>query len=140
MRARAATKPDGRRCDNPHWQRTIVPALTATFPNVQFIATTHSPTVVASLPRENVVLLRDFQIVPTPHTHGRDSTTILEDVMGLPAHPDDIQTRLDELAAHIDRDDMDAARVALRQLASALGADAPEVTRYATLLAFLADE
>ena len=32
---------------HPKWQRTVVAGLTDTFPNAQFIATTHSPVVVA---------------------------------------------------------------------------------------------
>ncbi|MCB9537199.1 MAG: AAA family ATPase [Myxococcales bacterium] len=124
---------------HPRWQRAILPALGATFPNVQVIATTHSPTVVGSLPAANVVRLKDFQVVPTPHTYGRDSTTILEDVMGLPAHPTDIQRRLDDLARLIDADDLRGARAALDQLADVLGADAPEVTRYDTTLALLGE-
>ena len=34
---------------HPRWQRTIVEKLTRTFPNCQFIATTHSPFIVQSL-------------------------------------------------------------------------------------------
>lgn len=34
---------------HPAWQRTILPRLLKTFPNVQFIVTTHSPTVLAQL-------------------------------------------------------------------------------------------
>ncbi len=124
---------------HPRWQRAILPALGATFPNVQVIATTHSPTVVGSLAAANVVRLKDFQVAPTPHTYGRDSTTILEDVMGLPAHPSDIQRRLDDLARLIDADDLRGARAALDQLADVLGADAPEVTRYDTTLALLGE-
>lgn len=42
---------------HPRWQETIIPGLRALFPNVQFIATTHSPIVVASVEPENVFRL-----------------------------------------------------------------------------------
>jgi hypothetical protein len=42
---------------HPRWQETIIPGLRALFPNVQFIATTHSPLVVASVEPENVFRL-----------------------------------------------------------------------------------
>src|SRR5205823_6629217 len=34
---------------HPTWQRTVVEKLRTTFPNIQFIATTHSPFVIQSL-------------------------------------------------------------------------------------------
>ena len=34
---------------HPAWQRDILPRLMATFPNVQFFVTTHSPLVLAQL-------------------------------------------------------------------------------------------
>lgn len=34
---------------HPAWQRSVLPRLLATFPNVQFIVTTHSPLVLAQL-------------------------------------------------------------------------------------------
>lgn len=46
---------------HPLWQQVMVPQLSALFPNVQFIATSHSPLVVAELGREQVwVLERDL--------------------------------------------------------------------------------
>jgi energy-coupling factor transporter ATP-binding protein EcfA2 len=39
---------------HPTWQRTLVPKLEKIFPNAQFIATTHSPLVVAGMPPEQV--------------------------------------------------------------------------------------
>jgi energy-coupling factor transporter ATP-binding protein EcfA2 len=35
---------------HPAWQRSLVSQLTALFPNVQFIATTHSPLIVGGMP------------------------------------------------------------------------------------------
>jgi predicted ATPase len=39
---------------HPEWQRTLIQKLSRIFPNVQFIATTHSPLVVAGLQPEQV--------------------------------------------------------------------------------------
>lgn len=44
---------------HPKWQRVILPKLTSIFPNIQFIATTHSPFVVQSLLAENRVEIRN---------------------------------------------------------------------------------
>lgn len=41
---------------HPEWQRTVIPTLARTFPNLQFILTSHSPILVGTLYRENVVV------------------------------------------------------------------------------------
>ena len=70
---------------HPGWQRRVVPALERTFPNVQFILTTHSPQVLSSVAREQIVLLSGFQAVSRlPYTEGRDSNAILSELMGVP--------------------------------------------------------
>jgi len=54
---------------HPTWQQSIVPSLTELFPNVQFIATTHSPLIVGGLPPTQIVrLARDpnGRVVPLP--------------------------------------------------------------------------
>ena len=43
---------------HPKWQRRVVSDLTRAFPNIQFVATTHSPFVIQSLPRD-----KDIQLV-----------------------------------------------------------------------------
>lgn len=42
---------------HPNWQWKVIKALQATFPRVQFIATTHSPIIVASCKDENMIVL-----------------------------------------------------------------------------------
>lgn len=42
---------------HPNWQWRVVEALQAVFPKVQFIATTHSPIIMASCKNENVIML-----------------------------------------------------------------------------------
>ncbi|RLD21546.1 MAG: hypothetical protein DRI69_03760 [Bacteroidetes bacterium] len=49
---------------HPNWQRTIVSALQMTFPNVQFIITTHSPLVLSGIKRESLLLLKKGEVVP----------------------------------------------------------------------------
>ena len=44
---------------HPNWQRVVVRNLTSLFPNVQFIATTHSPFIIQSLDGHGLVNLSD---------------------------------------------------------------------------------
>jgi predicted ATP-binding protein involved in virulence len=60
----------------------VIPALGKTFPNCQFITTTHSPQVLSNVEKENILILEDYRIVEnTPFTYGRDSNSILYDLM-----------------------------------------------------------
>jgi len=47
---------------HPGWQRTVVANLEKTFPNCQFIITTHSPQILGELPAESVMLLKDGSV------------------------------------------------------------------------------
>jgi predicted ATP-binding protein involved in virulence len=75
---------------HPGWQRAVVMGLRNTFPNIQFIVTTHSPQVISTLKKENVFILNDFKLVKdTPHTFGRDSNSILWDIFNVPERPEE---------------------------------------------------
>jgi predicted ATP-binding protein involved in virulence len=50
---------------HPKWQRTIVNKLKETFPNLQFITTTHSPFIVQSLKKEELIPLEENLIIDT---------------------------------------------------------------------------
>ena len=43
---------------HPNWQWRVIDALKNTFPKVQFIATTHSPIIIASCKEEKLITLR----------------------------------------------------------------------------------
>lgn len=42
---------------HPEWQRTVVPSISEAFPNLQFVFTTHSPLVAASVPSERLLVM-----------------------------------------------------------------------------------
>lgn len=50
---------------HPNWQRTIVQKLKETFPQIQFITTSHSPFIVQSLKKEELIPLDDLVNVDT---------------------------------------------------------------------------
>ncbi len=110
---------------HPKWQREIIPALTRTFPNCQFIITTHSPQVVSHVRPEGVYLLEKTPegiVAKRPESSfGRDSNRILEDLMGVPERPQDIKEDLLELFRLIDRGNIDGARQLRQQLADEIG-------------------
>lgn len=59
---------------HPNWQWRVVEALKHTFPKVQFIATTHSPIIIASCKEEKLIALRledVFLDKPSEIVHGK---------------------------------------------------------------------
>lgn len=115
---------------HPKWQREIIPALTRTFPNCQFIVTTHSPQVISQVKPEGIYILErtDTGIVARrpESSYGRDSNRILEDLMGVPERPQKIKDRLLELFRLIDKGDLDAAKQLRQELEDEIGYDEPE--------------
>lgn len=115
---------------HPGWQRTVVPSLRRTFPELQFIGTTHSPQVVSTVERGQVRVFRDNVLIASDwFVRGRDSNELLEDIFGVSARPTDIQMRIDELFRLLDTDDYKAAQVKLVELQQLLGEDDADMVR-----------
>ncbi|WP_295618668.1 AAA family ATPase, partial [Chamaesiphon sp. GL140_3_metabinner_50] len=99
---------------HPAWQRMILPRLTQTFPNCQFIVTTHSPQVLSHVDPECIHILDydgDNVVVKRPDSsYGLDSNRILEDILGVSKRPQEIQERMSELFRTINDNDLDSAK------------------------------
>ncbi len=73
---------------HPSWQQRIIGDLQRTFPNIQFIVTTHSPQVVSSVPRECVRIIEDGEVLPADiQTQGVESQDILARIFGTSPAP-----------------------------------------------------
>ncbi|MEG4119440.1 AAA family ATPase [Microcoleus sp. N9_B4] len=115
---------------HPKWQRAIIPNLKKTFPNCQFIITTHSPQVISDL--KWVHLLRSTSegiAIERVPSYGKDSNRILETLMGTPERPQEILESLRELFRFIDKGELDNARRLRQELAHRMGEEDPEFVR-----------
>lgn len=66
---------------HPNWQKNIVQNLKNTFPNIQFIATTHSPFIVQSLEKNELINL-DIDIKPKDmHPKNLPINQVITDIM-----------------------------------------------------------
>ncbi|MFB2892752.1 AAA family ATPase [Aerosakkonemataceae cyanobacterium BLCC-F50] len=123
---------------HPKWQREIIPALTRTFPNCQFIVTTHSPQVVSHVKPEGIFILEATSegiIAKKPESSfGRDSNQILEDIMGVPDRPQQIKNSLRQLFQLIDAGNLEAAKELRHQISEEIGSDEPEFVRADVLM------
>ncbi len=125
---------------HPEWQRNIIPALTHTFPNLQFVVTTHSPIVLSYIDSECIRLIEDFKLVEKlPPTWGRDPNSILTEIFDQPLRAKEMEKELHELAVLIDEAKHDQARRKLDEIRSKLGDDDAEVVRYTTMIEMFGD-
>jgi predicted ATP-binding protein involved in virulence len=118
---------------HPAWQRMIIPRLTKTFPNCQFIVTTHSPQVLSHVDPECIHILDydgDNVIVKRPESsYGLDSNRILEDILGVSKRPQEIQERMLELFRTINNNDLASAKEIVRELGDRIGINEPELVK-----------
>jgi predicted ATP-binding protein involved in virulence len=118
---------------HPAWQRMIIPRLTQTFPNCQFIVTTHSPQVLSHVDPECIHILAydgDNVIVKRPDSsYGLDSNRILEDILGVSKRPQEIQERMSELFRTINNNDLEGAKEIVKELGDRIGIDEPELVK-----------
>jgi len=115
---------------HPQWQRKLLPALTHTFPNIQFIVTTHSPQVLSHLPRESVFLLEDNKISDREiYTEGRDSNSILQDAFHVPKYEKEYEKELNDIYHLIDKYDGKNAQELLEKLKEKRGENDLEIMR-----------
>ena len=121
---------------HPKWQRNIVPALTRTFPNCQFIVTTHSPQVLGEV-KGKVYRLKstsDGIIAESLQTYGRDSAEILEDEMEADSRSVEIKEQLRKLFRLIEDGDLEAARALKKEMAEKIGNDESEFVKAEILI------
>ncbi|ARV57558.1 ATP-binding protein [Nostocales cyanobacterium HT-58-2] len=123
---------------HPKWQRQVITALSKTFPNCQFIITTHSPQVVSHIKPDSIYLLQptpDGIVADRPeNSFGRDSNQILEDLMGVSERPQEIKESLRDLFRLIDQGHLDRAKQLRQNLADEIGEDDPEFVRADVLI------
>ena len=113
---------------HPSWQRKIVNSLTKTFPKVQFIFTTHSPTVLTNVPKENIKIVSNGNIFDTNiNTYGRDVNSILREIMHSKIRPSETQKILDDFSDSIADSDLEKAEKTLEELKRILGENDSEV-------------
>lgn len=71
---------------HPNWQREIVGNLKKTFPKIQFIVTTHSPFIVQSLKKEELINLEEpeEELTIDPEYGGIEDAAEIMNVEGMP--------------------------------------------------------
>ncbi|MCM1092406.1 MAG: AAA family ATPase [Lachnospiraceae bacterium] len=118
---------------HPRWQRDIVGYLSKAFPGIQFIASTHSPSVLQSMSDVNLYVMtrKDGKVMvkrsPLTDFNGWSVEEILRDVMEMndDIYSDAFQEYMRLFDAGLDQDDKNKAKVAYEELLKILHPDNP---------------
>ena len=124
---------------HPQWQRKIVEQLCETFPNCQFVATTHSPQIIGEVEHRKIRMIVDGKVHTPPRSFGIDSSRILEELMESKSRNAAIDEQISKISKLIGRGKSDAAKKEIRDLSDKIGEDDPEITRALTYLEFMED-
>lgn len=113
---------------HPKWQWRIIEALTETFPNVQFIAATHSPIIVSSCKNANIICIDEEQDVRyIGDSYAFSVNEILRDMLGYYMRPAKIEDLIEKFGKSMDREEYTQAKNILEQLTELLGKEHPEI-------------
>lgn len=131
---------------HPELQVRILKALHATFPQIQFIVSTHAPLVMSSVEsnEENVVYRLEYNGGKYSHTelmtYGLDASTIMNVYMGQVSRDLFVDSKLKNIRKLIDEEKYQDARVALDEMLNTPGGDSnPELSELEATLAFFED-
>jgi predicted ATP-binding protein involved in virulence len=118
---------------HPGWQRKVIPGLERAFPNCQFIVATHSPQVLSSAKDATVYLLMVLngliKAKKLPGPYGKDTNTILEELMDVEERPSEIKERILDYFDRIESGELVEAEQLRQGLAMDIGEDDPDLVR-----------
>jgi len=103
---------------HPQWQRDVMAWLARTFPNCQFIATTHSPQIIGEVEAERVHMLGKE---PLDQTLGMDSAWILRNDMDTSDRSKRFQLALREVEDRINAKSPDEALKLIERIEQEIG-------------------
>jgi predicted ATP-binding protein involved in virulence len=101
---------------HPSWQALILPTLMDTFPNIQFILTTHSSKILGEIGEDAEIIKLEMQeddiiAVKIPTLIGWDINTILEKYMGTNSINLGTKEKMDKMFEMIEQEKYDEAEM-----------------------------
>lgn len=113
---------------HPKWQWKIIDALVETFPNIQFIAATHSPIIVSSCKNGTIIRMNGNEEVKyLPDAYAYTVDEILREMLGKYIRPEKIDKLITEFQKSMDYEDYSKAKEALDKTRIELGDNHPDV-------------
>lgn len=126
---------------HPKWQWRIVDALTETFPNIQFIVASHSPIIVSSCKKANIINVEAEQTVNyVESSYAFSVNEILRDMLGYHMRPEKVEKLIETFEDYMAQDKYIKAKEVLVQLVDILGSDHPETIALTSELSMEAED
>lgn len=124
---------------HPLWQRQILSKLRETFPNIQFIVTTHSPIVLNEVNEEyNLYFMQNENTVNNPvrfdRMDGYDAAYILEEFMGTKSMNNKTENLIGKIYRLIEEKQWDNAENRVKELERIAGSSNKDVIRASILI------
>lgn len=119
---------------HPQWQRQLIARLTKTFPNCQFILSTHSPLVISDSKDIVVYSLENGKMLKVPSQYGQDANTVLLNSMETAYRNEHITQEINMLLNLIQDNQLDDAREKLAQLREELPNNILELSKAQVLI------
>ena len=136
---------------HPGWQRMVLPKLMATFPNCQFIVSTHSPQILGEIDAARIRILsqdeNNFIRLSVPkQSRGLSSNQILDELMkpltedrALSQNSNDAE-KVESVFRLIEEEKFSEAEEEIKQLQLLFHGDTPELVRAKALITMLEPE
>jgi predicted ATP-binding protein involved in virulence len=136
---------------HPGWQRMVLPKLTATFPNCQFIVSTHSPQILGEVDARQIRILtqdenNEIHCSIPQQAKGLTSNEILNQLMPLPdgsevlSRNTEVEKQLNALFRLIDDEKFEQAKAEVARMKAELNGDIPDIVRADALIFMLEPE
>ena len=115
---------------HPEWQKRIMEDLHYIFPKVQFIVTTHAPSVLVNIKKEHILLLDNYKVyVPDNNTYGRDVSAVMNEMMKAEVRPAKVLEIKDEFYQQLAEENYKSAKLLLERLTDILGEDDADIVQ-----------
>lgn len=130
---------------HPKWQMSIIEALHKTFPNIQFIISTHSPLIINQLRSKQIIIASNSKIINGKNLHntyGRDVNSIIEDFMGATKRPLSIKKLFREIDQILNNNtpDFEEAKNVLNKIKNLIDPNDDDVLKLEMIIAIEEDE
>ncbi len=119
---------------HPTWQRSVIGNLNKTFPNCQFILTTHSPIVISETPDLLVYALDDGEITKLNNLYGMDVNDVLLSEMHADIRNVEVQSDFDVVLNSLQAGDLENAKLRCAELQQKVAVDNLELNKMQLLI------
>jgi len=119
---------------HPQWQRSLIGQFSTTFPNCQFVLTTHSPLVISDSKNALTYLVSKDEVKPLRTLYGEDANTVLLEIMDTDIRNAEVNRKLSNVLDAIHDSNIEKAKRLLQELEADLPAENLELSKARLLL------